>query len=102
MRAAIAAESKEEEAKAQKAKEAAAWIAHKTGDGQVSHAPSASSCAVLSRCHCSASRAYNAAACTEEAPVGGEVSNTRWDACCALSCRQRCHIFQHQVHMKLR
>ncbi len=41
VRAAIAAESKEEEAKAQKAKEAAAWIAHKSGDGQVSHNPSA-------------------------------------------------------------
>ena len=39
MRAAIAAEGKEEEAKAQKAKEAAGWIAHKSGDGQVSPSP---------------------------------------------------------------
>ena len=36
MRAAIAAESKAEEEKAQKAKEASAWIAHKAADGQVS------------------------------------------------------------------
>ena len=37
VRAAIAAESKAEEERAQKAKEASAWIAHKTGDGQVCH-----------------------------------------------------------------
>ena len=36
MRAAIAAESKAEEEKAQKAEEASAWIAHKAADGQVS------------------------------------------------------------------
>ncbi|CAL5224177.1 g6817 [Coccomyxa viridis] len=35
VRAAIAAESKAEEEKAQKAKEASAWIAHKAADGQV-------------------------------------------------------------------
>lgn len=39
VRAAIAAESKAEEEKAQKAKEASAWIAHKAADGQVCYAP---------------------------------------------------------------
>lgn len=35
MRAAIAAESKADEERAQKEKEKAAWIAHKTAEGQV-------------------------------------------------------------------